>query len=158
MTSRTGNEPAHRLARIVRALHGSDDSKNRETREPAFTLIEVLVTVAILAVGIALVLQAFGTSMSALAVSNDTLRAGRLLREKMNDIERAVREDAQLPDGPRDGLLDVNTGGAFRWKIRSAPVTVLNREIQEVTVTVWRDGQQRRASLATRFATGRGGN
>ncbi len=49
-----------------------------DSRRGAFTLIELLVTVVILSTGIVLILQAFQTSMVALAESRDVMRSAAL--------------------------------------------------------------------------------
>lgn len=57
----------------------------------AFTLIELLVTVVILATGIVLILQAFQTSMVALAESRDRMRSAALAHALMVQGELEAR-------------------------------------------------------------------
>ncbi len=60
-------------------------------RNSAFTLIELLVTVVILSTGIVLILQAFQTSMVALAESRDGLRSAALSHALVVQGELEVR-------------------------------------------------------------------
>jgi len=67
----------------------------------AFTLIELLVTVVILSTGIVVILQAFQTSMVALADSRDTMRSAALRHALMVQAELDVRgagSDTALSD------------------------------------------------------------
>jgi len=113
--------------------------------------MEVLVAVAILAVGVSLVLHAFAMSVAALEISRDSLHAGRLLREKMAEIQGVLREEGRLPDGPREGVFESAPDTGFRWRIDSAPIRVGPVQMGELTVTVWRHGARRRDTLCTRY-------
>ena len=49
---------------------------------PSFTLIEVLIAIAILSTGIVFIMSTFDASVIALSTSQDTLRMMRLARKK----------------------------------------------------------------------------
>ncbi|MBT3296776.1 MAG: type II secretion system protein [Verrucomicrobia bacterium] len=69
--------------------------------DSAFTLIELLVTVVILSTGIVVILQAFQSSMVALADSRDTMRSAALRHALMVQAELKVRgagSGAELSD------------------------------------------------------------
>ena len=79
----------------------------------AFTLIELLVTVVILSTGIVLILQAFQTSMIALATSRDTMRSASLRHALMVQAEvKVMGSDAGVPDQTLRPLYP-----DYRWRV-----------------------------------------
>jgi prepilin-type N-terminal cleavage/methylation domain-containing protein len=80
-----------------------------------FTLIEVMITVTILAVGLIGVNRAYVSIVNALEVADYTIEMVSLLGERMFEVERrAIEEDNLLP-GARNGRF---TGEYvdFKWK------------------------------------------
>jgi len=63
-------------------------------RSGGFTLVELMVTVSILAVGIVMVLRSFLSISAALDSGNNRIIAMQLLEEKMNALEQKAKEDA----------------------------------------------------------------
>jgi prepilin-type N-terminal cleavage/methylation domain-containing protein len=57
------------------------------SQKRAFSLLEVIIAVAILAVGLVSILQAFSLCARALGTSNDTLEAVYLVKDKMQELE-----------------------------------------------------------------------
>lgn len=81
---------------------------------PGFTLIEVLVAVAVLATGIVLVLEAFQTSFAALNDARHALRKSSLARGKIGELtDRGRRGD--LPDGTARGAFE-EPYAAYAWE------------------------------------------
>ncbi|MBL7075921.1 MAG: type II secretion system protein [Kiritimatiellae bacterium] len=72
--------------------------KKETASASAFTLIELLVTVVILSTGIVLILQAFQTSMVALAESRDTMRAAALSHALVVQGEMDARSGSGVID------------------------------------------------------------
>jgi type II secretion system protein I len=64
-----------------------------------FTLIEVLVALVILSTGIVLVLRAFETALVASGRGRDSLVATALLRDKLIQVETALRLDRNFEPG-----------------------------------------------------------
>ena len=124
----------------------------------AFTLIEVLVSVVILATGIVLILRAFETSLVALAEARDALRATALVHGKLAEI----RSGAAV-----SGAADVSSRGWFEapyqnfsWIVerRSTGIAKADRQgtnaLEEVTVTVQRGESATAYTAATYVRTG----
>jgi len=65
-------------------------------RSIGFTLVELMVTVSILAVGIVLVLRSFLSISAALDSGSNRIMAMQLLEDKMNALEQKAKEDAGL--------------------------------------------------------------
>jgi len=64
-----------------------------------FTLIEVMVAIAILSLGLVLVLQYFSHSLSVLKSSEDYVRASLLFENKLADIEITLKEGEDIFTG-----------------------------------------------------------
>ena len=95
---------------------------NRRTSEPAnrltekgFTLIEVLLTITILAIGIMGILRAYFASLNVLEVSKYSIDAVCLLKQKMSDIEERNIEKGGLSPGEDRGEFETLYEG-FKWE------------------------------------------
>jgi prepilin-type N-terminal cleavage/methylation domain-containing protein len=119
-----------------------------------FTLIEVLVSVVILAVGIVAVLEAFNVSLSLIGESRNVLRAHMLIMQKMAEIELSTIERPGRDPGSSWGTFD-GANSDFSWESKvtevfSAPFGVESAgKLDQVAVTVWREAGQRKYSAAT---------
>jgi prepilin-type N-terminal cleavage/methylation domain-containing protein len=117
----------------------------RLSRQGAFTLIEVLITLVILSTGIVLVLQAFETAAVALGDSRDAMRASSLARDKLED---ALADDPEAAPGTSGSFPTVF--GGFRWRVLAAPAEMGGEgELERLTVDVWREGRQVVYTLGT---------
>lgn len=104
------------------------------------TLVEVLISVALLAAGSVLVLQALAKGAHVLASARCRAAAHAFASAKLADIELAARQ----------GALPAKTSGTFRqsgaefdWAIQAAP-TGDTPFLETVTLTVgWRQGPHR---------------
>ena len=127
-------------------------------RSSAFTLIEVLVSMVILATGIVLILRAFETSLVALAEARDALRATSLLETKFAEIR------AQAATG---GRVNMDSRGEFdepydeySWEFQSKSTGMARsggkgtNDLQEVTVTIRRTGATVTYGATTYVRTG----
>lgn len=115
---------------------------NRNSRQ-AFTLIEILVSVTILAVGIVAIMGAFNVCLSALSASSERMRATLLMRETISGMEQDGFRGAS--DGK---FADGNEG--FSWRIDVHPAWRRSgAEVSEVVVSVWREDENAAYSLAT---------
>jgi general secretion pathway protein I len=106
-----------------------------------FTLIEVLVATAVLAVGIAAGVRALGAMTRASAAAQDRTTAVHLASERLAVLEAAVDAtpgtlDVDLTDA--QGQFDADP--RFRWEQRVA--TASDPDLLDVTVTVsWGSGR-----------------
>ena len=137
------------------------EGTNRPAAEPArgaagFTLIEVLITVVILAVGIVSVLRAFEVSLAALGEARDSLRTDRVISSRIAAIEvAALREDrSTLSGGARRFSEDGVSGVARVRQIDAGPAGPKGerRTLYEVTVTVLQSGGRGERSVTAYVA------
>ena len=98
------------------------------TAKEGMTLIEVMAAVAILAIGIVGVLQAYAGSISTLEVGQFNIDAVILLKQKMVDIEQTILEQEQPPRSGSGAVDDF----LWEWNIASTGTEELNK----LTLTV----------------------
>jgi len=131
-----------------------DSSKGQK----AFTLIEVLVSMVILATGIVLILRAFETSVIALGEARDALRATSLLEAKLAEIRA---------DTATSGGRTLSSRGSFdapysdySWTVESQSTGITRADrrgtnaLEEVSVAVRRNGSKATYTAATYVRTG----
>jgi len=123
-----------------------------------FTLPEVLIAVVILATGIVAVLQAFSVSLSVLGESRNLLKANMLIMEKMADMEVSAITRGEVEDGSTSGSFN-GENSSFRWDIKVDRVSggvaagAGSNTLNQIDITVWRDGSQRRYTASTYLVT-----
>ena len=107
--------------------------------------MEVLISIAILAGGAAIIMQALARGAHALALAQRRTTAYQFAASKLADLElaeaegKAIRSAGQFGTGPE----------RFEWHLKAAPLDAPT--LQMVTLTVeWRQGGQRYES---RFST-----
>ena len=102
----------------------------RRTTKYGFTLIEVMVSVAILAVGLALILQGFAFSLNVLRISQDNLKATLVAENKMAELQLQIKEDR---DSFVKGLDEEFESGdmEYTWEVKVGPVEWEIEEISE---------------------------
>jgi len=83
------------------------------SRTEGFTLIEVLVAFAILAIALVVLFQAFGSGSRAIETSERHLMATMLARSVLDDIG----SETPIVAGERSDAI----GDGYRWAIRTAP-------------------------------------
>jgi len=96
--------------------------------DKGFTLIEVLLTITILAVGIIGVLRAYATSVNALEVAQCSLDAVYLLKEKMADIDQYIIENSGIPTGVTKGEFE-GKYDKFKWE---SEISRLDLDIEDL--------------------------
>jgi general secretion pathway protein I len=120
-------------------------NRNRFTRQ-GFTLLEVLVALAILAMAVTLVLQLFSANLRSITVSEDYLRAVMAADERMREI-------SQADDLDEGGWDEVN--GPYATKVVISEVLrektdALAVRLLQVELTVnWKKGLRSRSVTLT---------
>ncbi len=119
--------------------------------EDGFTLVEILVTLTILAAAIPALLQAFTTATRNQALSDNSTRAVYLLKFRMAEIEMAGYPDV----GQESGEFGENT----RYSWRSVVQDIESEEVENirrVTVTVtWQHKNSERSMAMSTFMADR---
>jgi type II secretion system protein I len=111
-----------------------------------FTLVEVLLAVAILSVGIVGVLAAYAKSAETLRIAQDHIEAFGLLKQKMSELEVDVRRGRHLGSGRSQGEF-AGAMASYTWELEvsAGPAEYLDT----VVLTVKHKSRPRTYSLAT---------
>lgn len=110
-----------------------------------FTLIEIMLSVAVLSFGLVVVLGSFATALDCLKRSRETMKASYLLEEKMEELVRAAKEEGGLAPGRSDGIFEGEYGG-HGWAVSVNPDTD-GLAVLELTVS-WTEGRKPRTLSA----------
>jgi type II secretion system protein I len=116
------------------------------SRSPRFTLVEVLLAVAILSLGIVGVLAAYAKSADTLRIAQDHIEAFALLKQKMSEIETDVRRGRYLASGRSEGEFE-GAMASYTWELEvsQGPAEYLDA----VVLTVKHKNRERTYALAT---------
>jgi len=82
---------------------------NYSRRDSGFSLLELIITIAILSVGIVVILQAMSSSARSTGFSRDIVRAVFLAEDKLQELEFKAR-GAEIEEGTVEGEED-----KFHW-------------------------------------------
>jgi len=126
-------------------------SAKAENRKPntgrAFTFVELMITVVILAVGLVLIIQGFITAASALNTTQNHSLAMQFLESKMQEIESAARINKGIKRQGAEG--EFSSGGRiFTWNLQAISVEKsegldLGEDLNEVGLKVtWQERNQ----------------
>ena len=148
---------AGRNNRVTR--HRTRDTRHK-TRNTGFLLFEVMVTVAILSLGLTLILRSFTTSLGAIRTSQNYMLACLLLEEKMWELEEEAESTKKITTEPSRGEFTASNG-KDKWRERfsweTACEDLLDEEGEEtsldkVTVTVaWRESRSQKSVWLTTY-------
>jgi len=111
-------------------------------RSKGFTLIEVMVSIAILSFGLILILQGFAYSANVLRISRNNLEATLLTEEKMAETEIMLKQT-------KDSLFSGFNGESksnnieFKWKTELT-IDEEYEDLNKVLATIsWKEGRRK---------------
>ena len=139
---------------IVAAKHM--DQRNRATSRAGFTLIEVVVALAILSVGLTVIIELFAGGLRLARTSEEYTKAVNYARIKMEEI--AVK--SKMEEGSEEGKFDET----FRWQVGVKKVDVLPIEkkpdikipvelFQVQVRVIWKSGSKERSTYVESYRT-----
>ncbi len=112
-----------------------------------FTLLEVMIAVAILAIGLVAVLKSQSHGLDMAYESEINTRFALLAQQKIADIQLAVASGEQSIDGSGDFGDEFPS---FTWKIESEPTTIENLEKVTLTIT-YSEGNVEREFVSSQY-------
>ncbi|MDD5505344.1 MAG: prepilin-type N-terminal cleavage/methylation domain-containing protein [Candidatus Omnitrophica bacterium] len=118
----------------------------QKKKSRGFTLIEIMISIAILSLGLIFVLQGLTHCLSILRISQNNLEASLLAEDKMAELEIAIKQE---PDKlSKDTSGESRSGNIeFKWEIRLSPDQEYE-ELNEVKAAVyWREGRRTGSSV-----------
>lgn len=120
----------------------------------AFTLIELMISVAILSVGIVFILRSFLSNVSALDSGSNYIRALQFLDQKLVEVEHEIKREKGIELGTQQGEVMIGARPAL-WTFQVLSLENEEKEeikdICKVKITLtWREaGKSRQIGLAT---------
>ena len=115
-----------------------------------FTLIEIMLSIAILSIGLIFVLQGLTQCLSILRIAQDNLETSLLAEDKTAELEISSKQ--QNGDFFKATSGELQSGNiAFTWQIRLTPDTDYE-DLQEVLTTVsWQEGIRKGSSVFSTY-------
>jgi general secretion pathway protein I len=121
-----------------------------------FTLIEVVVAMAILGIGITIILELFSGSLRLLRTSGEYTKAVNYARVKMEEITVKPTVNEGIEEGEFDG--------AYRWQVDVKRVDILPPRIetdfkppvelfQVKLIVLWKSGTKERSTVLETYRT-----
>lgn len=119
-------------------------------KNSGFTLIEIMISVAILSVGLILILQGLTNCLSVMRISQDNLGTSLLAEEKMAEFEITTKQVKGTSFHDASG--ESQSGNmAFKWQIRLTPDMVYE-DLNEFRTTVyWNEGIRSGSSVFSTY-------
>ena len=122
----------------------------KKTSEDGFSLLEVIVALAIMAMGFVTVLQLFSGSIRSVSMSEQYLKATTLAQSKMGELEMNNYRSSEF-----EGTFANEEN--YRWQLDISPYTTsLNSEVNNIQLSevllrvLWRDSNKvRNVELST---------
>jgi prepilin-type N-terminal cleavage/methylation domain-containing protein len=108
----------------------------REHRK-GFTLVEVILSIVILAVGIISVQRVFIGSLSALSVIENWSQAERLLEEKIWSLDREVREHGKKFNKQKESGLILGSDRTFQYDMSLREISPDARLMEAQSMISW---------------------
>ena len=141
----------------VRPLDGICEVQGRTLK--AFTLVELLAAVAVIAVGMVFVLGAFNQCLGTLTTSHKTIAACGLLNAKAWEIDAAFKENNGSEEGEWSGEFEPPNEG-FNWThvVRASSQDFGNETLpvqenvnEDIIKVSWKQGSSVKDVVVTRF-------
>ena len=98
------------------------------TKKRGFTLVEVMLSVAILSIGLVLILQGFASSLKALRICEDNLKATQAFANKLEEAQILAKEDWNKFAGGLSEKFEF-AGLDCTWQLEVAPATWQTEEL-----------------------------
>ena len=111
-------------------------------RSKGFTLIEIMISVAILSFGLILILQGFTHSLNILSISENNLQATLLAEEKIAQLQIDAKQNEYEFLTDLSGELKLNNI-EFNWETRITPDGEYQDLNSVLTIISWKEGKRK---------------
>ncbi|MDD5408587.1 MAG: prepilin-type N-terminal cleavage/methylation domain-containing protein [Candidatus Omnitrophica bacterium] len=119
-------------------------------RNKGFTLIEIMISIAILSLGLILILQGLTQCLNILRISQNNLETSLLAEEKMAEMEIAVKQDKEMFSKDTSG--ESQSGNIeFNWHIRLSPDMEYEDFYEVLTTVNWTEGRRKGSSIFSTY-------
>lgn len=127
-------------------ISGTGKKKNK-----GFTLIEVMVSVAILSIGLLVIIQGFSSSLNTLRICQNNLEASLFAEEKMAELEIYSKQEKKGFGPDLSGVLPGAGNLSFEWRIGLAPETGYEGLNKVLNIVSWIEGKRKGVNSLTTF-------
>ena len=119
-------------------------------KNSGFTLVEIMISIAILSMGLILILQGFTNSLNILRIAEHNLETSLLAEEKMVEMEINVKQDKPIPDKYLSGESQSDNIG-FQWQIAIAADKEYEDLNKVLTTVSWQEGRRKGGSVFSTY-------
>lgn len=128
---------------MARALCAARNKQyaNRNIQD-GFTLIEIMVSIAILSSGLVLILQGFTHSLNALAVSENNLKATLLAEEKVTQMQISAKQSKDAFLRGLDGQTSFDSI-KYKWETKVTADEKYEYLNKVLTIISWEEGRRK---------------
>jgi len=116
-----------------------------------FTLVEVMIATAVLALGIVLIHEAFFASLDAFGYYSNYLRVAPWADEKIWDAQDELRRLGPRADIEREGEF-LGRNKNFRWNLSYGPLGETKSLYRVDLILSWQEGKRRVSLLRSAYA------
>ena len=111
-------------------------------KNSGFTLVEIMVSVAILSLGLIVILQGFAGSLNILRVCRNNLEASLFAEEKMAELEINIKQSKNAFINDLSGATQVGNLG-LQWQIVASP-DLEYKDLNKILATIsWKEGKRK---------------
>jgi len=152
MTLRTGSSFVSQTAsKRVSGLNPLTGSPAHPFTKNGFTLLEVILSAAIITAGFVFILQAIGRQINAVSIADDKIQTALFLKEKISQTEAELLKKGKIIPGLRKGDV-IKNGKTYKWTL-SINEDEQFKNLHEIkAVCSWQKfGRQKSSALASRL-------
>lgn len=119
-------------------------------KNSGFTLVEIMVSVAILSLGLIVILQGFAGSLNILRVCRNNLEASLFAEEKMTELEINIKQSKNAFIKDLSGATQVGNL-ELQWQIVMAP-DLEYKDLNKILATIsWKEGKRKGVNSLNTF-------
>jgi len=120
-------------------------------RKKSFTLVEVMISAAVLSVGLMFILQGQSSLLNILRISEDNLEVTSIIENKMAQVQIAAKENPQLTFAALEDSIEVK-GIKMDWGVKAEAVEETENLNRVEAVMSWKEGKRKgRIPIVTYF-------
>ena len=121
------------------------------TGNRGFTLVEVLLSVAIVTAGLIFILQAMGKEINVVSIADDKIETALFLRHKISEAEKDLAAKAKITPVSQTGEM-LKNGKSYQWALSIDENGQLKNLYNIRAVCLWQKfGMEKINAIETRF-------
>jgi type II secretion system protein I len=136
--SQTGSDLVSGLAglRVCGLNRLTGKPANRQTKK-GFTLVEVILTIAIVVMGLVFILQALGKEVNVVSLADDRIETALFLRQKLEEVKKELEAKDKIVPMSQSGET-VQNGKRYAWQLEVRENALLKNLYEIRLVCIWK--------------------